>query len=148
MKETIEISEGQKAYAIGVAKTIIAQIIAQIGKSAFWSWGVEKTSATYTSANYPAVLMHVNGRQYTGAVVVELDEGRDLYNVYTVKDGKTSIEAKGLFCDTLGTWLDQFIEVGEDEKEYEAFCNNPAAVFADAFKKTEEHKNQEGESKQ
>ena len=69
--------------------------------------------------NMPALGIRVNGYQHKGWVIISLNEGKDLYNVYLL-DKKQNVKKtfEDVYCEDLEI-LDFLIERGEmDEQEY------------------------------
>lgn len=110
-----------------IATTALNQIRMSAKPNVWFSWGVAKVFATLFNGK-PALSLLVDARLLKGFVFVVLDEGRDLYDIYTcdVKmndDGdETKKIADGVYCDQLGDIIDTAIERGENWEEYEAFC--------------------------
>lgn len=113
-------------YVINVANTILQQLRATTASNVLLSWGVTDSFATIYNGK-PGVVMNVNGRLLKGLVFIVLDDGKDLYEVYTM-DEKTPDDINLLqtevFAEDLGELIDRTIERGDDVEEYKAFCES------------------------
>ena len=101
-----------QAHTRQIATTILNQIKA--APADIWqSWAMEKPAAIIWDG-CAGLIFHVKGLQHKGLVVVTLDEGRDLYDVATLRviDGETvtTKQQKGVFCDELTTVIDAMVE--------------------------------------
>lgn len=106
-------------YLKTVAQTIFQQTSAGVPAQVFMSWGVSEPA--YTQFNeWPALTFLVNGLIFKGRVFVVLDEGRDVYMVYLLKNGEKEPElvADDVFFDELGKVIDRHIEAGDNTEEY------------------------------
>ena len=107
-----------------MARTTMQQIVAGVGASVYYSWGCSKK--VYCEIDGKCGLaMRVNGFCFSGWVVILLNGGADLYEVYTAKDVKNlaTYENKhtDIYCDQLGSVLDEIIEKGNmSDEEYNA----------------------------
>lgn len=105
-----------KENVISIAQTIFKQILLSVGKNVYFSWGCD--TRLFVEINGKAGLcLHVNGFCLSGWVVVLLNGGADLYEVYTLKGKRLNLEGlhmvkDGLYCDQLGV-LDKIIETGD-----------------------------------
>ena len=131
-----EESKQREARALKVATIIYKQIKAD-PQHLCDSWAMQNHTATYY-AGAPALCFEVNGLQHRGNVIVTLDEGRDLYDVATLKetDGETVTTKKqtGVFCDDLAHVIDTMVErpEGMTDEEYTAALralNDPLTNF-------------------
>jgi hypothetical protein len=73
----------------------------------------------------PSLSFKVNGYKHKGWVVISLNEGRDLYNIYLLDRMQNETETiEDVFCEDLEI-LDTLIETGEmNEQEYKDKVNN------------------------
>lgn len=106
------------------AQTTMEQIIAGVGKGVYFSWGCSKKAYCEIDGKC-GLALRVNGFCFSGCVIVLLNGGADLYEVYTAKDVKNLATYKnthtGIFCDQLGSVLDKIIEKGNmSDEEYNA----------------------------
>lgn len=115
-----EYSKGELNY---IATVALAQILATAGVNTFNCWGVSRKIAT-TCKGMPALALKVDARLFQGLLVVALNEGKDLYELYTITDASNEPKkiAEDLYSDMLGDEIDRLIERGDNWEEYEAFC--------------------------
>jgi len=100
-----------------VAREIYLQIKATFNINVLWSWGIEEQRAMIFQ-NMPSLGIRVNGYKHKGWVIISLNEGKDLYNIYLLdklQNVTTTIE--DVYAEDLDV-LDSLIETGEDEQEY------------------------------
>lgn len=85
------------------------------------SWGITDRRAT-VYAGMPAMLFKVNGFVHKGDVVVSLNEGQDLYEIYLLTgDSMVGKCFKEVYVEDLVGILDREVETGNDtEEEYRA----------------------------
>ena len=101
-----------------IAKEIYRQLKATFNISVLWSWGIEEQRAM-TYKKMPSLALKVNGFQHKGWVIISLNEGKDLYNIYLLDKSQKEIRViEDVFCENLEI-LDTLIETGEmNEQEY------------------------------
>lgn len=100
----------QNSYLVGIADTILHQIIAGVGISTYWSWGVANVGAAYFK-DQPSLLLAVNGLLHKGLALVSYDDSSDTYVVRLFdKDGKETRCVSDLYCDNIGETLDSVVE--------------------------------------
>ena len=126
-----------EARALKVATIIYKQITA--APADIWqSWAMQHPAAIVWEGR-TGLIFRVNGLQHRGNVIVTLDEGRDLYDVATLKeiDGETvtTKQQTGVFCDDLAHVIDAMVERPETmtDEEYIAALralNDPLTNFA------------------
>jgi hypothetical protein len=99
-----------------IAKEIYRQIKATFNMNVIWSWGIaEQRAMTYR--NMPSLGFSVNGYKHKGWVIISLNEGKDLYNIYLLDKLQQVTETiEDVFCEDLEI-LDSLIETGEMSKE-------------------------------
>lgn len=92
------------------------------------SWGVTDFAAMEFKG-MAALRFHVNGRLFKGYVVIAYNAS-DYYEVYLLnRDGVTCVH-KEVYCDELGTTIDEAVESGTDKEEYDRFhCRRCASVL-------------------
>lgn len=114
-----------KQYIIDVANTILQQIKAMTPVNVFFSWGVSKLTAQSFYLDdmlMAALIMQVNGFNFSGLVIITLDECVDYYRIYTAKDRSMQPELYMTDVDweMLPNILDELIETGgKSTEEYE-----------------------------
>ena len=106
-----------------IAKEIYRQLKATFDINVLWSWGfTEQRAITYR--NMPSLRFSVNGYKHKGWVIISLNEGRDLYNIYLLDKLQNVIETiEDVYAEDLEI-LDNLIETGEDEQEYKDTVNS------------------------
>ena len=101
-----------------IAREIYRQIKATFNINVLWSWGIaEQRAMNYK--NMPSLALRVNGYQHKGWVIISLNEGKDLYNIYLL-DKKQNVKKtfEDVYVEDLEI-LDTLIETGEmGEQEY------------------------------
>ena len=126
----------QEARALKVATIIYKQIMA--APADVWqSWAMQHPAAIIWEGR-AGLIFCVDGLQHKGNVIVTLDEGRDLYDVATLKeidgDTVTTKQQTGVFCDDLAHVIDTMVErpEGMTDEEYTAALralNDPLMNF-------------------
>ena len=125
-----------EARVLRVATVIYKQITA--APADLWqSWAMQHPAAIIWEGR-AGLIFRVNGLQHQGNVIVTLDEGRDLYDVVTLRevDGEsvTTRQQTGVFCDDLPHVIDTMVErpEGMTDEEYTAALralNDPLTNF-------------------
>lgn len=105
-------------YVNEIAQTILSQIKMTTQPNVYWSWGAKGFVATIFN-NMPALKFRVSGLNYSGYVIVSLNEGSDTYEIYKmkVKTKETEKVYDDVYCDQLGELLDKLIETGNKSNE-------------------------------
>jgi len=101
-----------------IANEIYRQLKAILGINVLWSWGIAEQRAMMYN-NMASLGIRVNGYQHKGWVIIALNEGRDLYNIYLL-DKKQNVTQtfEDVYAEDLEV-LDSLIETGEmSEQEY------------------------------
>ena len=100
------------------ASIIYEQINDCLPLDVIWSWGISQQRAILFK-EMPSLALKVNGFQHKGWVIISLNEGIDLYNIYLLNNQFKVIKTiKDVYCDELDI-LDSLIETGEmNEQEY------------------------------
>lgn len=106
-----------KEYVLQVAETAKNQLLAITPMKVILSWGVERFIATVFN-QMPALKFKVNGRLFTGFVVVALN-GNDYYEICLDDHQETKRITDRAFFDEVGEIIDRTIENGNDKAEYE-----------------------------
>jgi hypothetical protein len=82
------------------------------------SWGVTDYKET-TYKEMQGIRFKVNGFLFKGTVIVVLNEGADLYEIYCLNsDGKVVKSHDGIFCDELVDSIDKLIEKDSSDEDY------------------------------
>ena len=109
-----------KDYILQTAQTAKDQLVATTPMKVIMSWGVEDFTATVFKG-MPALRFHVNGRLFTGDVVIAYNS-MDYYEVYLRNYNGVICVHDEVCYDELGITIDEAIESGKDKKEYDRFC--------------------------
>ena len=120
-------TQQQQAIRVNnIANEIYRQLKAVLGINVLWSWGIAEQRAMMYN-NMASLGIRVNGYIHKGWVIISLNEGKDLYNIYLL-DKKQNVKEtiEDVFVEDLDV-LDSLIETGEmSEQEYkekiEATC--------------------------
>lgn len=88
------------------------------------SWGaIEFKAAVYN--NMAALKFSVNGFLFVGTVVVALNQGDDLYEIYCVDEGGNVIKSRdGVYFDELASVIDTMVERNGSQEEYNSKIEN------------------------
>jgi hypothetical protein len=107
-----------------IAQEIYQQVRASVPMNVLWSWGISKKQATYYK-NMPSLIMVVNGFIHKGIVIISLNEGKDLYNIYLLNNQQEVIQTiEDVYSEDLDI-LDRLIETGEmTDTEYKGKVNS------------------------
>lgn len=70
-----------------------------------WSWGFHNPVALDNGLQF-----RVQGRLFKGVVNVVYNEGRDLFDVSFIKNGKVIDTIEGVYLDTLVNAIDYYVE--------------------------------------
>ena len=107
-----------------IAREIYRQIKATFNINVLWSWGIAEQRAM-NFRNMASLGIRVNGYQHKGWVIISLNEGKDLYNIYLLDklmNVRQTIE--DVYVEDLEI-LDTSIETGEmNEQEYSDKVNS------------------------
>ena len=105
---------------MAIATTINGQIGWTASISVQWSWGVSKRQATIYKG-MATLKLRVSGAIHKGWVLISLNQGTDTYEInLTDVRGTVKKTLEDVYCDQLGTTIDQLIErpAGMTTKEY------------------------------
>ena len=106
-------------FVLEMANTIKDQLVGMTPLNVIRSWGIENFVATEYKG-MAALKFHVNGRLFRGNVIIAYND-MDYYEVYL--QNYAGIECIGevvYFCE-LGRVIDEAVERGKDEAEYQRF---------------------------
>lgn len=112
----------EKEYVMYVAETARKQLLGMTPAPVIMSWGVEGLYATVFK-DMPALGIKVNGRLFKGLVIIALN-GSDYYEVYLKNDTETRLVSDEVCFDELGELIDRHIERGDNQEEYDKFCDS------------------------
>lgn len=116
------ISSTATAEQIDMTITILTQLLhgrgcdGASGVNTLAAFGIDKMKIP---SEKTALYMHVNGRKFAGWLMIEYNEGLDLYDIYT----DDVLYISEVYCDELLTVCDKIVE-GSDDPEYEDFCES------------------------
>ncbi len=109
-------------FVKATANTAWQQIKATASPDVIGSWGISELYAQEITANVEgdtlhmaALVMRVQGFALSGFAIVALNEGKDLYNIYTAESEDAELHEfrREVYCDSLAECLDKCIERGE-----------------------------------
>lgn len=112
----------EKEYVMNVAETARKQLFGMTPAPIIMSWGVGGLYATVFK-DMPALMIRVNGRLFNGYVVIALN-GSDYYEVYLKDEKETRLVSDEVCFDELGELIDRHIERGDNQEEYDRFCDS------------------------
>ncbi|MCL2289582.1 MAG: hypothetical protein FWC34_02595 [Bacteroidetes bacterium] len=116
--------QSQQAIRVNeIANEIYRQIKATFNINVLWSWGISMQKAMIYR-NMPSLGLGVNGYKHKGWVIISLNEGADLYNIYLLNESQMVTQViEDVFCEDLEI-LDSLIETGDmSEQEYKDKVN-------------------------
>ena len=108
-----------KDFVLQMANTIKDQLVGMTPLSVICSWGIEKFVATEYKG-MAALKFHVNGRLFRGNVIIAYND-MDYYEVYLQNYAGTERIGEEVYFGELGGVIDEAIERGKDEAEYQRF---------------------------
>lgn len=102
-----------------IAQIIMTQLCNTTPPEVIMSWGVVEKYHFYSEELKAAgLVLKVNGYLYSGMIFISYDEGLDNYSIYTIDGGKFKLVCSNIYCDMIGTTLDELIETGKDMDAY------------------------------
>ena len=108
-----------KNFVLEMANTIKDQLVGMTPLNVICSWGIEKFVATEYKG-MAALRFHVNGRLFRGNVIIAYN-ALDYYEVYLQNYAGTECIGAEVYFGELGSVIDEAIERGKDETEYQRF---------------------------
>lgn len=108
-----------KDFVLQMANTIKDQLVGMTPLSVICLWGIEKFVATEYKG-MAALKFHVNGRLFHGNVIIAYND-LDYYEVYLQNYAGTERIGEEVYFGELGGVIDEAIERGKDEAEYQRF---------------------------
>lgn len=109
-----------KDFILRIAQTAREQLLAGTPMQVMMSWGVTDFAAMEFKG-MAALIFHVNGRLFKGYVVIAYNAS-DYYEVYLLNRDGVSCVHNEVYCDELGTTIDEAVESGTDKEEYDRYC--------------------------
>lgn len=110
-----------KDYIIQIADTIAQQLLATTRQNVLFSWGAFYGFRAAIYKDMAALKFRVNGRLFQGDVIIAYNEN-DTYEVYLKNEDGTRLVKDDVYFDEMSEVIDVAIERGDNQKEYEAFC--------------------------
>jgi hypothetical protein len=102
--------------ASGISKEIME--VLKFDYARVWSWGASDFCAVVYD-NMPALRFTVQGFLFTGKVVVVLNEGADLYEIYCLDEAGNAVKSQtNVFIDELTEVIDRMVEKDSSQEEY------------------------------
>lgn len=115
-----------KQYVMSVADTIRKQLVGTTPMNVLCSWGALHGFSATVFKGMATLMFKVNGRLFKGHVLIAYNE-LDYYEIYLKDaDGIRQIHPEAYF-DQLTEIIDEAIERGTDNAEYDAFCEQEMA---------------------
>ena len=103
-------------YVNEVARSTMA--VLKMSLTYLMSWGAIKFRGEVYK-NMPALRFSVNGFLFAGDVVVALNEGADLYEVYCLDSDNAIVKSReGIYFDELVNSIDTMVEKEGDDIQY------------------------------
>lgn len=103
-------------YVNEVARGIIATL--KYTPTLLMSWGATEFCAQIYE-KMPALKFSVNGFLFKGTIVVALNEGADLYEVYCIDNQNNVVKSDdGVYFDELADVIDTMVEKNGSQEEY------------------------------
>jgi hypothetical protein len=111
-----------------IAREIYRQLKTIFNINVLWSWGIAEQRAMIYN-NMPSLGIRVNGYIHKGWVIIALNEGKDLYNIYLLDKLRNVTETiEDIYVEDLEI-LDTLIETGDMSKEeYKGKVNATYAI--------------------
>lgn len=110
-----------KEYVMQRANEAARQLLATTPKNVIFSWGALYGFIATTYNGMAALMFKVNGRLFKGYVIIAYNEN-DTYEIYLRKGKETRLVKDDVYFDEMGEVIDVAIERGENQNEYDAFC--------------------------
>lgn len=110
-----------KDYVMQIANTIAQQLLATTKQSVLFSWGAFYGFRAAIYKDMAALKFRVNGRLFQGDVIIAYNEN-DTYEIYLQDKSGTRLVKDDVYFDEMSEVIDVAIERGDNQAEYEAFC--------------------------
>jgi len=106
-----------KADVIWITRGIMDVLRSEVSR--VWSWGADEFCAVVYDKK-PALRFTVEGFLFTGRVVVALNEGADLYEVYCLDNTGNIVKSQtDVYCFDLMDVIDRMVEKECDDETYD-----------------------------
>lgn len=110
-----------KDYVIQIADTIARQLLATTKQNVLFSWGAFYGFRAAIYKDMAALKFKVNGRLFQGDVIIAYNEN-DTYEIYLQDKSGTRLVKDDVYFDEMSEVIDVAVERGDNQAEYEAFC--------------------------
>ena len=110
-----------KEYVMQMANIIAQQLLATTKQSVLFSWGAFYGFRAAIYKDMAALKFKVNGRLFQGDVIIAYNEN-DTYEIYLQDKVGTRLVKDDVYFDEMSEVIDVAIERGDNQAEYEAFC--------------------------
>ena len=108
-------------YVMRIANTIAQQLLATTPKNVLFSWGAFYGFRAAIYKDMAALKFRVNGRLFQGDVIIAYNEN-DTYEIYLKNEDGSRLVNDDVYFDEMSEVIDVAIERGDNQAEYEAFC--------------------------
>lgn len=113
-------------YVMQTANTIAHQLLATTPKNILFSWGAFYGFRAAIFKDMAALKFKVNGRLFKGEVIIAYNEN-DTYEVYLKNEDGERLVKNDVYFDEMSDVIDVAVERGENQAEYDAFCEGERA---------------------
>ena len=110
-----------KDYVMQIANEAARQLLATTPKNVLFSWGAFYGFRATIYRDMAALKFRVNGRLFQGDVIIAYNEN-DTYEVYLKNADGVRMVKDDVYFDEMSEVIDVAIERGDNQAEYEAFC--------------------------
>lgn len=110
-----------KDYVMQTANTIAQQLIGTTPANVICSWGAFYGFRAAIYKDMAALKFRVNGRLFQGDVIIAYNEN-DTYEIYLQDKSGERLVKDDVYFDEMSEVIDVAIERGDNQNEYEAFC--------------------------
>ena len=118
-----------KDFVLQMANAIKDQLVGMTPLNVIRSWGIENFVATEYKG-MAALKFSVNGRLFRGNVIIAYND-MDYYEVYLQNYAGTECIGEEMYFCELGRVIDEAIERGKDEAEYQRFLRKECLSLTD-----------------
>lgn len=108
-------------YVMQIANTIAQQLLATTKQNVLFSWGAFYGFRATIYRDMAALKFRVNGRLFQGDIIIAYNEN-DTYEIYLQDKVGTRLVKDDVYFDEMSEVIDVAIERGDNQAEYEAFC--------------------------
>lgn len=108
-------------YVMQTANIIAQQLLTTTPKNVLFSWGAFYGFRAAIYKDMAALKFKVDGRLFQGDVIIAYNEN-DTYEIYLQDKSGTRLVKDDVYFDEMSEVIDVAIERGDNQKEYDAFC--------------------------